>query len=417
MKLTNPTSPDAVRVLRVFLASPSDLGPERHAARDAVNEINRTVARPAGFQVDLIGWEDTLSSAGRPQATINEEMATCQMFIGMIWERWGTAPDLTGKFTSGFEEEYYTSFERYQNTGQPHMRLFFKDVDSSKISDAGPELSKVIDFKKKRISDKLILFQSFADTETFAQYVRVGIADYILKLKSEDQLGDDASRSTDLSAEPEPAPPANSEPGSPRSELDLLNILTAKLQKSRGAAVTAVDVARLRNLAVALSGPSNDDNSLGPHDANLIYATHNQLKLSEREVSALANAGIDAIDRENAPVFFWISKRSSAFPPWLAYSTFIGPDARQVNAFRIMQLIHHDIGEVDEAFSRKDIITRWFASDSDGVKTAALNYLQRMARPVEIEFAQAELDKSSFGTRVAAAEAVISLRARLIIRV
>ena len=82
----------SVEVIRIFLGSPGDLEPERRAARDAVEEINRTVARPAGYHFDLVGWEDTLSSVGRPQSVINEDLETCQLFIGLIWQRWGTPP-------------------------------------------------------------------------------------------------------------------------------------------------------------------------------------------------------------------------------------------------------------------------------------------------------------------------------------
>jgi hypothetical protein len=407
---SNGQTTDAVRVLRVFLASPSDLGPERRAARDAVNEINRTVARPAGFQIDLIGWEDTLSSAGRPQAIINEEMATCQIFIGMIWERWGTPPDVSSKFTSGFEEEFFTSYERYTQTGAPYMRLFFKSVDSSKLNDAGPELSKVIDFKNKRISEKKILFQTFDDTAGFAQHVRVGIADYILKLKSELQADNNASKSQTIVDEASAT--AAEGPSSPKSELALLDNLAAKLRAPDSNTVAPVEVARLRNLAVALSGSANDDTSLGAHDANLIYANRNELELSGREVSALADAGLDAITAENAPLFSWVASRLAAFPQWLAYATFVGPDARRVNVFKFMRLIRHDIGEVNATFSRNDILEIWFSEGSDTVKVAALKYLQDMARPAEVEHAEKELAAGNYATRQAAAETVIVLTLR-----
>ena len=68
---------ESVRIVRVFLASPGDLADERRLAGEAIEEVNRTVARPAGFQVDLLGWEDTLSAAGRPQEIINRDLRTC----------------------------------------------------------------------------------------------------------------------------------------------------------------------------------------------------------------------------------------------------------------------------------------------------------------------------------------------------
>ena len=154
----NSNGLNSLKIVRVFLASPSDLSNERLIARAAVDEINKTVARPAGFHVDLIGWEDTLSAAGRPQGLINEDLVTCQMFIGMLWARWGTPPDTTGRFTSGFEEEFRLASDRNVRDGTPHITLFFKDVEQSKLGDPGPELSKVLAFKQCIIEEKVFLY-------------------------------------------------------------------------------------------------------------------------------------------------------------------------------------------------------------------------------------------------------------------
>jgi len=82
---------ESLKLVRVFLASPGDLKDERLAARDAADEINRLIAKPAGYQIELLGWEETVSSLGRPQALINKELETCELFIGVMWKRWGTA--------------------------------------------------------------------------------------------------------------------------------------------------------------------------------------------------------------------------------------------------------------------------------------------------------------------------------------
>jgi len=183
MNFRTAVSSESIRVIRVFLASPSDLANERRAARAAIDEINRTVARPAGFHVDLIGWEDTLSTAGRPQEVINDGLQTCQMFIGMLWARWGTPPDRVGRFSSGFEEEFHLASERNVVDGEPHITLLFKDVESSKLADPGPELSKVVSFKQRIIDQKSILFDTFSDADGFAHKVRVSVADYINRIE------------------------------------------------------------------------------------------------------------------------------------------------------------------------------------------------------------------------------------------
>jgi hypothetical protein len=59
------------RLIKVFIASPGDLRPERQSAREVVNEVNSALGRTFDVEIDLLGWEDTLPGVGRPQAIIN----------------------------------------------------------------------------------------------------------------------------------------------------------------------------------------------------------------------------------------------------------------------------------------------------------------------------------------------------------
>src|ERR1035438_10095328 len=93
------------RILTVFIASPSDLADERKKTFEVVAEINEVV-KNIDWSIDLLGWEDTLPGYGRPQGLINRDVERCDLFIGMLWRRWGTEPALDSKFSSGFEEEF-----------------------------------------------------------------------------------------------------------------------------------------------------------------------------------------------------------------------------------------------------------------------------------------------------------------------
>jgi uncharacterized protein DUF4062 len=90
-------------VLTVFIASPSDLTAEREVAFRIVEELNQTL-KIVDWSIDLLGWEDTRPGFGRPQALINRDVERCDLFIGMLWRRWGTPPSSGATFTSGFEE-------------------------------------------------------------------------------------------------------------------------------------------------------------------------------------------------------------------------------------------------------------------------------------------------------------------------
>src|SRR5688500_771585 len=126
--------------LRVFLASPGDLALERTRARRAVNRLNQVIA-DIGWEVSLKMWEDLLPGRGRPQDRINVTAEECELFVGILWRRWGPP---TGAFSSGFEEEFLAAERRAANDHRPEVWLFFKDVQDT--SDPGPQLLQVLKF-------------------------------------------------------------------------------------------------------------------------------------------------------------------------------------------------------------------------------------------------------------------------------
>src|SRR5271165_2883509 len=87
---------DSRKIVRIFLGSPGDLSDERLIAKSVVDEINSLFADSSGYHIELVGWEETVSSIGRPQALINQDLEKCELFVGMIWKRWGTPPDKNG---------------------------------------------------------------------------------------------------------------------------------------------------------------------------------------------------------------------------------------------------------------------------------------------------------------------------------
>src|SRR5258708_11069174 len=133
---------DTRRVVKIFLASPGDLTAERKAAKFAVDEFNSLWADVSGYQVELIGWEDTVSVFARPQATINLELDRCEYFVGLVWKHWGTPPDKLGLYTSGFEEEFKRSVERRKKEQLPEISLYFKEIESQFPVDQGAQLQK-----------------------------------------------------------------------------------------------------------------------------------------------------------------------------------------------------------------------------------------------------------------------------------
>jgi uncharacterized protein DUF4062 len=173
-----------IRVLRVFLASPSDLGEERERTRLAVEAINRSVARSLGWHVELLGWEDTLPGVSRPQALINASVDCCDLFIGLLWERWGSP---TGACSSGFEEEFERSRRRHADSGAPEIWLLFKEITPRFLDDPGEQLRKVIAFRGQQRKRRELLFREFAGAEDLYEKLWEYLSLYLLRLAATEQ--------------------------------------------------------------------------------------------------------------------------------------------------------------------------------------------------------------------------------------
>src|SRR5215831_14522923 len=120
------------RVIRVFIASPGDLAVERRAFKDVVDELNDGFGRGANVRFEPLGWEDALSQVGRrSQSVINADVDACDVFVLVMWRRWGQeAPD-AAPYSSHTEEEFYRALARRENKGadgkrRPVVCVFFK---------------------------------------------------------------------------------------------------------------------------------------------------------------------------------------------------------------------------------------------------------------------------------------------------
>ena len=103
-----------------------------------------------------------------------------------MWKRWGTPPDLDGKFTSGFHEEFERSIKRRKRNEKPEISLFFKALDEEFMVDPGPDLLKVLKFKNKIISEKSILFQTFSTIREIEELIRKCVSHYVVRIKKDE---------------------------------------------------------------------------------------------------------------------------------------------------------------------------------------------------------------------------------------
>ena len=167
--------PTDLKAYRIFIASPGGLQDERKAFRREVQSYNESEAVHRGVTFIPVGWEETLGGVGRPQSIINEDVRKCDYFLLLLCDRWGSPSSKDGSgYTSGTEEEYSVAMECYEDP-ELFMRqivMMFKGVDPKQLSDPGPQLQGVLDFKAQVEQQKRHLFITFDTIESFCELLR-----------------------------------------------------------------------------------------------------------------------------------------------------------------------------------------------------------------------------------------------------
>jgi hypothetical protein len=161
---------DAVRTIRVFVSSPGDVVTEIARLREVFSEINESL-RPHGASVQLLRWEtDAVPGAGRPQSVIAESVGDYDIFLGIMWKRFGTP---SGKADSGTEEEFNSAYESFFKSRRPQIMFYFSHVPYV-ISDK-PELKqlgKVLAFRDSLRKYAKALTWTYNTVDEFGQLVR-----------------------------------------------------------------------------------------------------------------------------------------------------------------------------------------------------------------------------------------------------
>jgi hypothetical protein len=166
-------------MLDVFVACPNDIVEEREAIRRVVNEINKTLGRQQEVHLDVYDWEeDAYPGFGAdPQDVINQQMGeACDIFIGMLWTRYGTPTPRAG---SGIEEEFGRALARYKDDpGRVRLMLYFSERPVNPRTVDTEQMRQVSAFRD-RIPELGGLYKTYADTVEFENAVRMHLTQQI----------------------------------------------------------------------------------------------------------------------------------------------------------------------------------------------------------------------------------------------
>lgn len=403
---------DIRRVVRIFLGSPGDLSPERLVAKSVCEEFNHLWAATLGYQIELVGWEDTVATFGRGQEVINRDLRTCEMFVGVVWKRWGTPPDQSGQYRSGFEEEYNLSIERRESGEDIEISLFLKNIDDDAAKDPGEQLKLVLDFRKKLIEEKKVYYESFSESADFGSKFRRLITKYVQQKNSDtlNLLSKEQSKSSDEASPDQTQSASTYRLLAHNSHKFLSNLLNSSTADDF--TLTSLEVARTRLIGCTLYTYQNDRTYIQTHDANIIYLNRLHVKLGEKEVDSLVASGLRNIDNEHVPLWYWVSVHNATHPQYdiLELSAHYNSSGKtRVGAFKALKMMRKPFAPTDD--DRQIIFQQWTNADQD-VRSSALSYLAEVGSPSELEWIRSEYERSDSKTQASALESLLRVTAR-----
>jgi hypothetical protein len=156
-------------VFRVFLASPGDVPVERAALSRVVDEVNQTTAPLIDCRLEAVCWEThSAPDAGRPQQVINEQISQYDVFIGVMWRRFGTPSGVAG---SGTEEEFRIAYKRWEESHQLALMFYFCEAPFyPKTLDELDQMKRVLMFRQEL--EAKALTWSYEDHDSFEATIR-----------------------------------------------------------------------------------------------------------------------------------------------------------------------------------------------------------------------------------------------------
>ena len=408
------------KILRVFIASPCDLQEERKAIRDEVDEFNESWADEFGYQIELVGWEKTISGSGRPQDLINQGLDQCHLFVGMVWKRWGTSPGHDSGFSSGFQEEFERAKSRYTQNHSPEISLFFKHIPDASMEDPGDQLKQVLQFREKIIEEREFYLQEFSTTAEMAKLARKCINAFVRRIKDADVSSESSgikTKGTDFEqvqvGDDEKSPETS--PFSAEGFTFLRDLITRMAQESAIDDISASDVARFRLLANSISKPDNQEMDLGVHDINILFFAHGDgMNLGEREIYCLAKLGLQHLKGENVPFWRWYSTLPHSRLNVALVSSCVGAnDDEKVGAIRVLDALAHSLTINGKHLKREEILNIWLSETaSTHVRSAALDYLAKMGIAEDYPIVQKESDRNDPATYCKALECMLAILLR-----
>jgi hypothetical protein len=376
--------------VRVFVASPGDVQPEGNSLHSVIEELNTTLGQRFGFIIELVGWETHCQPAmGRPQAVINEQIGEYDIFVGIMWKRFGMP---TGEADSGTEEEFNLAYTAWQRDNTRQVTFYFSQaLYTLNSAEEVEQIAKVIAFKKE-LMDKGLVWE-YPMAGKFPDVIRPHLSRSLLKMFPIGTAAEAGASVVDRTESPAEAPDEQlqqaADVGSTgrttevretgqRQIVDFVGALDASVNRedfARGSRFSDdlddFQLLRLQLLTSAWLITSIPGSTLGIQEANRLYLYRDKLRPTGPEFVSLLRT--------------LLNDQLNYIPGWYWFRSFEERDVQIVildlafsdphNVIRQRAFEQLAAARVPLADSELDRMARSVSSDSSDVRTAALAYI------------------------------------------
>ncbi|MBM3128469.1 MAG: DUF4062 domain-containing protein, partial [Chloroflexi bacterium] len=174
--------PQDISRLRIFVASPGDVKDERDRLGRVVEHLRTHVAAQYGLDLELVRWETHMRPgvAADAQAVVNPQIGAYDLFIGILWNRFGTP---TGRAESGTREEFDQAYARWQKDPDSlEIWIYFsKQPFNFTAPQELEQKTKVLAFRQELQTVKGFLTWEYATLAEFEEQVRGHLESFIPK--------------------------------------------------------------------------------------------------------------------------------------------------------------------------------------------------------------------------------------------
>lgn len=168
------------RILKIFLASPRDVKPEREMIFALKDDLDHVIGRPYQIRFEFVNWErSAYPGIGEDaQDVINQNIdGDYDIFLGIFWQRFGTP---TNRAESGTKEEYDRAYLKYKAAPDSnHLMLYFKTAAPQNIYDIDYDQFEKVKKFKTEASDQGVLYFEFQTPEDLKNHLLIHLTSLV----------------------------------------------------------------------------------------------------------------------------------------------------------------------------------------------------------------------------------------------